>query len=295
MKRSADDSGVFDRHVTEGITMLKRERVRVNRYGKKLTRLVTPLMASALMFSACSSASNESVMDRVKKSNVMKVGFEGKYEPFNMTNDKNEFTGYDVDISNEIAKRIGVKTQFIATDFDSLIGGLKADKFDIVIAQMTATEERKKEVDFTATYTINGATVGVKENSDIKGINDLKNKTIGAGSGTTFLDEAKKVEGAKVKEYNSPTDITTDLINGRIDAIIQDELSFAYQIKQHNLPIKLVGGVLYKDVMGMAVKKNNKEFLNAVDKALADMKKDGTLTAIYKKWFNIEPDPETLK
>ncbi|MDF2681419.1 MAG: glutamine transporter substrate-bindnig protein [Brevibacillus sp.] len=234
-------------------------------------------------------------MDGVKKSGVLRVGFEGTYPPYNMVNEKNEFAGFDVDISNEIARRLGVKTEFVATKFDSLIGGIKADKFDVIIAQMTITEERKKNADFTDPYVINGAIITVRENTDdIKTAEDLKGKTVGAGAGTTFLDFANTIEKADVKVYNTTDAINADLINKRIDAAIQDQLWLGYNLTTQKIPVKMVGDVLYKDVMGMAIKKDSPVFLQALNKALSDMKKDGTHAQIYKKWFGIEP-PDELK
>lgn len=87
----------------------------------------------------------DTVLSRIEESKKLNVAFEGTYPPFNFLDDNDEFQGFDVDISNELAKRLGVEANFIATKWDGLIGGLKADKFDIIIGQMTVTEERKKK------------------------------------------------------------------------------------------------------------------------------------------------------
>ncbi|WP_019122289.1 transporter substrate-binding domain-containing protein [Brevibacillus massiliensis] len=233
------------------------------------------------------------VLARVKQTGVLKVGFEGTYPPYNMVNDKNEFDGFDVDISNEVAKRLGVKAEFVATKFDGLIGGLKADKFDAIIAQMSITDERKKSVDFTEPYVTNGAVIVVRESeSEIRSLDDLKGKTVGAGAGTTFLDLANTIENAKVKVYSTTDAVITDLVNQRLDAVIQDQLWIGYNQTTQKIPVKMVGDVLYIDVMGMAVKKENQDFLEAMNQALKDMRQDGTHAKIYKKWFGIEPDPK---
>lgn len=86
----------------------------------------------------------DKVLDRMEKTKVLNVAFEGTYPPFNYLDDNGDLTGFDVDISNELAKRLGVKANFITSKWEGLIGGLKADKFDIIIGQMTVTEERKK-------------------------------------------------------------------------------------------------------------------------------------------------------
>ncbi|WHY89914.1 ABC transporter substrate-binding protein [Neobacillus cucumis] len=247
------------------------------------------------VLSACSGKeangnSKNSVLDRVEKSKVLKVGFEGTYPPFNFLNDDQKYDGFDVDISNEIAKRLGVKTEFVATKWDSLLGGLKSDKFDIIIGQMSVTEERKKSVDFTNPYVVTGSVlVTRKDTNNITKLEDIKGKNVGVGGGTTFEEVAKSVDGANVKLYKSVNDYIADLANKRLDVIINDQLLMSYNIKEKNLPIKITSGILNKDEIGMAVKKENGDFVEKVNTTLADMKKDGTYNQIYKKWFGTEP------
>lgn len=236
------------------------------------------------------ASSNSGVLDRIEKSKVMKVAFEGTYPPFNFLNDKNEFQGFDVDVSNEIAKRLGVETEFIATKWDGLIGGLKADKFDIIIGQMTVTEERKKSVDFTDPYVVTGSVLVTRENTvDITKLEDIKGKKVGVGGGTTFEEVAKSVDGADVKLYQSVNDYIQDLTNKRLDVIINDQLLMGYNIQENNLPIKISSDILNKDEIGMAVNKGNNDFIEKVNAALIEMKEDGTYNEIYKKWFGTEP------
>ena len=231
-----------------------------------------------------------SVMSRIEKSNVLNVAFEGTYPPFNFLDDNDEFQGFDVDISNEIAERLGVKANFIATKWDGLIGGLKADKFDIIIGQMTVTEERKKSVDFTDPYVITGSVLVTREDTnDITKLEDIKGKKVGVGGGTTFEEVANSVEGADVKLYKAVSDYIQDLTNERLDVIINDQLLISYNIKENKLPIKIASDIVNKDEIGMAVNKGNEDFITKVNTALTEMKDDGTYNEIYKKWFGSEP------
>lgn len=230
------------------------------------------------------------VLARVKESGVLKVGFEGTYAPFNYLNDQKQFDGFDVDISNEIAKRLGVKAEFVATKWDGLIGGLNADKFDIVIAQMSITEERKKSVDFTDPYVVTGGVLITRTDThDITKLEDLKGKKVGVGAGTTFEDVARTVEGADIRTYKSVNEYVQDLLNKRLDVIINDQLVMGYNIKEKNLPIQITSEIINEDVIGMAIKKENSDFVQAVNEALADMKNDGTYEQIYMKWFGVKP------
>lgn len=231
-----------------------------------------------------------SVMSRIEKNKVLNVAFEGTYPPFNFLDDNDEFQGFDVDISNEIAERLGVKANFIATKWDGLIGGLKADKFDIIIGQMTVTEERKKSVDFTDPYVITGSVLVTREDTnDITKLEDIKGKKVGVGGGTTFEEVANSVEGADVKLYKAVSDYIQDLTNERLDVIINDQLLISYNIKENKLPIKIASDIVNKDEIGMAVNKGNEDFITKVNTALTEMKDDGTYNEIYKKWFGSEP------
>lgn len=230
------------------------------------------------------------VLERMEESKEMNVAFEGTYPPFNFIDENDEFQGFDVDISNEIAGRLGVEANFIATKWDGLIGGLKADKFDIIISQMTVTEERKKSVDFTDPYVISGSVLITREETnDITKLEDIKGKNVGVGGGTTFEEVANTVDGAEVKLYKAVGDYIQDLTNKRLDVIINDQLLISYNIKEQNLPIKISSDILNKDEIGMAVNKGNEDFIEQVNKALSEMKEDGTYTEIYKKWFGTEP------
>lgn len=233
---------------------------------------------------------SDSVLARVKESKVLKVGFEGTYPPFNFLNDDQKYDGFDVDISNEIAERLGAETEFVATKWESLIGGLKSDKFDIVIAQMTVTEERKKSVDFTDPYVVTGSVLITREDTDgITKLEDIKGKNVGVGGGTTFEEVANSVDGANVKTYKAVNDYIADLMNKRLDLIINDQLLMSYNIKENDLPLKISSDIVNKDEIGMAIKKDNDDFVKEVNQILEDMKEDGTYSEIYKKWFGTEP------
>lgn len=236
-----------------------------------------------------SGSDKESSLDKVVESGVLKVGFEGTYPPFNFL-DGDNYAGFDADVANELADRLGVETEFFATQWDSLIGGLDANKFDVIIAQMTVTEERQKSVDFTDPYVVTGSVLITREDtSDISVLNDIKGKKVGVGGGTTFEEVAKSVDGADVTLYKSVNDYIQDLVNGRLDVIINDQLLMSYNIKEQELPIKITSDILNKDEIGMAVKKDSDELVERLNQELDDMKEDGTYDEIYRKWFASEP------
>lgn len=269
---------------------------------KRYTLLVFMLVLS-LVLGACGSKESsggekkadgkgkgDSALAKIEDSGTLRVGFEGTYRPFNFMGDDKKYEGFDVDVSNELAERMGVKTKFMATSWDSLIGGLKSDKFDVIIAQMTVTEERKKSVDFTDPYVVTGSVLITREDTDdITKLEDIKGKKVGAGAGTTFAEVAESVDGANVKLYKTVNEYLQDLMNGRLDVIINDQLLMSYNIKEEDLPVKITSDILNKDEIAMAVKKGNPELVDKLNEELNGMVEDGTYEEIYKKWFDAEP------
>lgn len=237
------------------------------------------------------SADAGEVLTRIEESGTLKVGFEGTYPPFNYQDDSGEFVGFDVDISKEIAERLGVEADFITSKWSGLIGGINADKFDIIIAQMTITEERLESVDFTDPYVVTGAVVVThNETDDIEGLEDLDGKKVGAAAGTSFADVAESAEGADVNLYEGGfSTYVNDVVNKRLDALINDSLVMGYNIQESGHPIKITSDLLSRDENAMAIKQGNEDFVEKVDAALAEIKDDGTYDEIFRKWFDMDP------
>src|SRR3954466_1733573 len=126
-----------------------------------------------------------SLLQEIKDRGVMKVGMMGTYQPYNFLNEEKEMDGFDADIAKEVAKRLGVEVEFVAQEFSGMIAGLQAEKFDMVISQMTITDERKAQMDFTDPYITNHVKIIVPESDQsITKVEDFKGKDIGVGLGT---------------------------------------------------------------------------------------------------------------
>ncbi|WLR49670.1 ABC transporter substrate-binding protein [Bacillus tianshenii] len=261
---------------------------------KKLLTIFSMLLL--LVLAACGSeetsapseaqGEDSTLLDEIKERGKITVAMGGKYPPFNYINEENELVGFDVDIAKEIAKRLGVEMEPVTTDWDAIITGLLTEKYDIILGSMSITPERQQKADFVQYYT-SGAAIIVPEDSSIKGKEDLKGKTVGVGLGTTYEEKAREI-GSEVKTYKSSVEAFTDMINGRIDAVISDKLLSAYGIKKKNYPFEIVGDHLFVDECGVALRKESNELEKEIQSIIKEMQEDGTYTEISEKWFGMD-------
>ncbi|ANY70698.1 cysteine ABC transporter substrate-binding protein [Paenibacillus sp. BIHB 4019] len=244
------------------------------------------------------ATASSNLLEQVKQAGVLKVGLMGTYAPYNFLNENKEMDGFDADIAKEIAKRLGVKAEFVAQEFSGMIAGLQAKKFDVVISQMTITDERKEQMDFTEPYITNSVKIIVAEKNDtITKLADFKGKNIGVGLGTndeTYLRKTvlPEVGNFTIKTYDDVITSLQDLNAGRIDATINNMYALKPIVEKNGFKIKAVGDPIKSDNAGIAVRKDNPEFRDALNEALKAMKADGTYKTIFVKWFGEEPTAE---
>lgn len=240
------------------------------------------------------AATNE--LDQIKKAGKIRIGLMGTYAPYNFLNDKHEIDGFDADVAKAVAKSLGVQVEFITGEFSGLIEGLQKDKYDALVSQVTITDDRKKTMDFSTPYIKNAVNVIVKgDNTTITKLEDFKGKKIGVGLGTNdekyLRDEAMpKVGKFEIATYNDVITSLKDLNVGRIDATINNVFAIQPLVEKNHFNVKAVGEPIKEDFAGIAIRKNNPELLDAINKALADMKTDGTFKEIFQKWFKVDPN-----
>ncbi|MDZ4166661.1 MAG: transporter substrate-binding domain-containing protein [Coriobacteriia bacterium] len=211
----------------------------------------------------------------------------GAYKPFSF-DQGGEIVGFDVDIANEIAARIGRTPDMQSPiPFDTLIQGLRDGRYDALVASHGITDERKEQVDFTRPYYRSGAqTFVAADNDTIVSADGLAGAKIGVVKASTYLTLAQGITGAdNVATYESDVVALQDLTTGRLDAVITDKLVGFIAMDESGLAIKAVGDVLEQDEMGIAVQKGDTELLNAINEALEDMIADGTYEEISLRWF----------
>ena len=226
---------------------------------------------------------------KVKANGEIKMAMSGQYPPFNFVDDKNQLTGFDVEIGQAVAERIGIKATPLSTAWDGIIAGLLANKYELICGSMAITEERLKSIDFSEPYYRSGAQLFVKKGSAIKSVADLKGRKVGVTLGTTYEKWVRaNIPDADVRTYKGVPDMILEVGYGRIDGFITDKIVGALAIKEKGAPIALVGDLLYEEKMGIALRQNNPDLKAAINDALAAIKKDGTYHDISMKWLGID-------
>ena len=253
----------------------------------------------------------------IANSQTIRIGTEGAYPPWNNLNSAGELEGAEIDFGNEACERMGVTCEWVTQDWDGIIPALLQGKYDIIIAGMSITEERKEKVNFTTGYMTDGARFAVLKNSGLANLNiagmakvNLNNaggkeqaaigqliaamdgKTVCVQSSTihqNFLE--KHMSGAvDVKLYQAVDDHNLDLAAGRCDAVLADVGSIIdFMESDGGVDVAFTGptfsGGVFGDGVGGAVRKEDTAILEMWNSAIAEMSKDGTTAEITKEWF----------
>jgi len=271
---------------------------------------------------ACLTATLSLAPASAKDWKTVVIGMEGGYDPWNLTDSSGKIVGFEVDLANDICKRAGVECKIIAQDWDGMIPGLKAGKFDVIMDGMSITEDRMKEIDFSKPYAAPPAAFMAAKDSDVakalgagKVVNAakdpaageaavkavqaaLKGKTIGVQSSTTHANFASKYlkDVATVKEYKTTDDRDLDLKAGRIDVGLDDYPTVAATLSKDDAKdLAIVGPEFIGDVFGvgegMGLRKSDADLTAKFNKALDEAFADGSVKKYSLKWFKIDTTP----
>ncbi|MGW6454902.1 transporter substrate-binding domain-containing protein [Streptomyces sp. NPDC055078] len=253
----------------------------------RIRRLAVLLAAGAAITAGCSANSADDTLGKARSKGVLRVALTQANPPWNFLED-NKPVGYDVDVARELAKRLDIdRVEFIGSDFGNFIGGVQAGRFDIVISGQTITEERRKQVDFSRPYEVNGVSIFVREDrTALADASSLRGKTIAVTEGTTQAEYARsEIPGARIKTYKNATLALTDVGQGRADAALVSKFQGAYLADKNDLRVKAAGKLLETEINGMTFRKGQKDFKQKADDALSGMIEDGTLSSISRRWL----------
>ena len=250
---------------------------------RPLTAAIAAILATAVAVPAVAQ-------DKMK----LRIGTEGAYAPFNYFDSDNNLIGFDIDIAKALCEKMNAECSFVAQDWDGIIPGLLANKYDAIIASMSITAERDEVVDFTEKYYNTPPAIAVRKDSELTDASPaaLEGKTVGAQSATTHSNFAsEKFDGADIRLYPTPDEYKLDLESGRIDAAIDDVVVLSEWVNSENGACCKILGTLTPDPVingagaGIAIREGETELQQKFNDAIAAIRADGTYDDIRKKYF----------
>ena len=229
-------------------------------------------LAAAVALSTAGAASAQ---------DVVRMGTEGGYPPFNFINDAGELDGYEVELGNELCRRAELTCEWVQNDWDSIIPNLVSGNYDTIMAGMSITEERDEVIDFTEEYFPNvpSAYVALSEDADIIG------GTVAAQVNTIQAAHVA-ASGATLLEFSTPEETVAAVRNGEADAVFADYDYLAPHVEASGGEMMFVGEpVLIGQGVGMGVSESSTELRDTFNAGIQAMKEDGSLNELIIKWF----------
>lgn len=224
---------------------------------------------------------------------TLSVGSDIPYPPFEQGKPGN-YTGYDVELMEALAEKIGRTAEFQDTSFDTIFRDLAQGRFEAVASATTITDEREETVDFTNPYYFSEQALLVKEGSDIDSVEKLKGETVGVQQGTTgeeFVEE--EGNAGELRPYPQGPDAVSALKAGTVDVVVID-IPVAENAVEASSGLEISSAIPTEEEYGFVVPQDSEQLLEEMNEALDELKDDGTFTTIYKKWFKRAPTDELL-
>ncbi|CAM2137929.1 MULTISPECIES: ABC transporter substrate-binding protein [Paraburkholderia] len=231
---------------------------------------------------------------QAKDWTTVRFGVDASYAPFESKAPDGKLVGFDIDLGNEICKRMNAKCVWVEQDFDGMIPGLKAKKFDGVLSSMTITPQRQEQIAFSAKLFNTPTRLVAKKGTSFQPTADsLKGKSVGVEQGTiqeTYAKENWAPKGVNVVPYQNQDQVYADLISGRLDAALQDEVQadLGFLKTPRGAGFQFAGKEIPTGAAAIGLRKEDTDLKAKIDKAIADMIKDGTYKKIEAKYFDFD-------
>ncbi|WP_330167459.1 transporter substrate-binding domain-containing protein [Bartonella grahamii] len=248
------------------------------------------LLAGALIISA-------TLFTLSANSQTLKIASDASYPPFSYIDSNNKLQGFDIDISYALCKKMNVECTIVTQDFEGMIPGLLAKKYDAIVSSLSPTKERLQKIDFTDSYYNTVLAVIVTKNSGIKEISTqaFRGKNLGVQSNTTqaaYAEDHYASEGVNIKLYPTAIEVNRDLLSHRLDIIIFDKLKALNWLENEGKDCCKLLGTLEetKFPIAIALRQNNNDLKNSFNKAIEEIRADGTYEKIMRKYFTFNID-----
>jgi polar amino acid transport system substrate-binding protein len=267
------------------------------------TLLLSALLGAAASLSAVSAHAGEA-LDAIIKDKMLVVGSNSDYRPNAFMGDDNQLQGFDIDVSKEVAKRMGVDVKFVTPGWEVMTAGRWSGRWHMVVGSMTPTKARAEVLDFPAVYYYTPAAFAVHKNSKAKSLDELNGKTIGVVGSSTYHKYLQhnleinavgvpefeyKVKPGEIKLYGDINEFDELALGDgvRLDALAQSVTVIQEAIKK-GLPIKQLGDPIFYEPLAIAIDKGDKELGDKLASIVEEMKKDGTLAKLSVKWHGTD-------
>lgn len=247
-----------------------------------------PALLFTLVFSCALSAGQ--LFDEIRQRGELRVGLEGTYPPFSFQDERGQLAGFEVEFARALAGELGVRAALQPTKWDGILAALESGRLDVVINQVTITDERRQKYDFSKPYTVSGIQALVRKDQPVfEKPEDLAGKRVGVGLGTNYEQWLREnVPDAVVRTYDDDPTKYQDLRAGRIDAILIDRLAAFELMRQTRGALVLSGEPFARQEAGVAMRKGDAELLAAINGAIDRLRSNGTLAELSKKWFDAD-------
>lgn len=247
--------------------------------------MTSVIRIGALLLALLASRAQGRSLEEIRKSGTIVIATEGAFPPFNFFRGAT-LTGFEVDVAEALAKRMGVAVEWRALSFDALLAGLRQDRWDVVIASFAITPERSKAVTFADPHYCSGGVI-VSRSPSIRARKDLAGKIVAVQVGTTYLETVRKLADVKdVKTFPKDTDARSALVGGRVDAWVTDRFVAKAAVEADRGAGLEIGDYVFVERIAPAVRKGNDALARAIDDALRGIMADGTYEAISRKYMN---------
>lgn len=246
------------------------------------------MLVMVLSLAGCGKKDNADRLSKIKDAGKIIIAMEGQWAPWTYHDETGALVGFDTEVGKAIASRLGVEAEFVEGEWDGLFVGLDSGKYDLIINGVEINEERLKKYDFTTPYAYDSTVLIVtKDNSSIKTFADLKGRTTSNSLGSTYADLAAEY-GATVQNVDTLAETISMILSGRAEATLNAETSFYDYMSEHpDENIMIVDKTPEAAQIAIPIVKgdNAKTLIEAINKAIDEMRADGTLKALSEKYF----------